>query len=153
MADVHTVAQRTANMRAIRAKNTTPEIIVRRLLFARGFRFRIHVKTLAGSPDVVLAKHRVAIFVHGCFWHGHGCHLFKIPATRSEFWLAKIQANRVRDYRAEAELLAAGWRILIIWECSLKGRLKLKPEEIIDQAASWITAANSEVPMLVIRHA
>lgn len=152
MADVHTAAQRTKNMRAIRAKNTTPEMQVRRLLFARGFRFRLHVKTLPGSPDVVMTKRKVAVFIHGCFWHGHGCHLFKVPATRTDFWMTKIQANRDRDYRAETELLSSGWRILNIWECSLKGRLKKSENEVIEQAAAWITAGDVGVPVLTIRH-
>jgi DNA mismatch endonuclease (patch repair protein) len=152
MADVHNTEQRSANMRAIRQKNTNPEMQIRRLLFAKGFRFRLHVKDLPGSPDLVLPKHRVAVFVHGCFWHGHGCHLFKVPATRTEFWLAKIQANRDRDYRDQNKLLAAGWRVLIIWECALKGKLKKPPAEVATQAESWILASDPMVPQLNIRH-
>lgn len=152
MADVHNTEQRSANMRAIRQKNTNPEMQIRRLLFAKGFRFRLHVKDLPGSPDLVLPKHRVAVFVHGCFWHGHGCHLFKVPTTRTEFWLAKIQANRDRDYRDQNKLLAAGWRVLIIWECALKGKLKKPPAEVATQAESWILASDPMVPQLNIRH-
>jgi DNA mismatch endonuclease (patch repair protein) len=152
MADVHNTEQRSANMRAIRQKNTNPEMQIRRLLFAKGFRFRLHVKDLPGSPDLVLPKHRVAVFVHGCFWHGHGCHLFKVPATRTEFWLTKIQANRDRDYRDQNKLLAAGWRVLIIWECALKGKLKKPPAEVAAQAESWILASDPMVPQLNIRH-
>jgi DNA mismatch endonuclease (patch repair protein) len=152
MADVHSPAVRSANMRAIRHKNTSPELQVRRLLFARGFRFRLHVRSLPGAPDIVLPKHRVAIFVHGCFWHGHGCHLFKIPRTRTDFWLGKIQQNRDRDYRNEAELLAAGWRVLSIWECALKGKQKRSTVDLIDEASEWILAKSVEVPSLVIRH-
>lgn len=152
MADVHSMEQRSANMRAIRHKDTTPEIQIRRMLFAQGFRFRLHVKTLPGSPDLVLPKHRVAVFVHGCFWHGHCCHLFKVPATRTEFWLAKIQANRDRDYRDENKLLASGWRVLTIWECALKGKLKRSPSDVASQAGAWILAADLVVPQLNIRH-
>jgi DNA mismatch endonuclease (patch repair protein) len=152
MVDVHNTEQRRANMRAIRHKDTNPEMQIRRLLFARGFRFRLHVKALPGSPDLVLPKHRVAVFVHGCFWHGHGCHLFKVPATRTEFWLTKIQANRNRDYRDESKLLASGWRVLTIWECALKGRLKQPASEVASQAATWILAADPIVPQLNIRH-
>jgi DNA mismatch endonuclease (patch repair protein) len=152
MVDVHNTEQRSANMRAIRHKDTNPEMQIRRLLFAKGFRFRLHVKALPGSPDLVLPKHRVAVFVHGCFWHGHGCHLFKVPATRTEFWLAKIQANRDRDYRDEGQLLASGWRVLTIWECALKGKLKKLPSEVASQATAWILAADPVVPQLNIRH-
>lgn len=152
MADVHNAEQRSANMRAIRHKDTSPEMQIRRLLFAKGFRFRLHVKTLPGSPDLVLTKHRVAIFVHGCFWHGHGCHLFKVPATRTDFWLTKIQANRDRDCRDENKLLAEGWRILTIWECALKGRLKKSSSEIAEQMTAWILTPDPTIPRLTIRH-
>jgi DNA mismatch endonuclease (patch repair protein) len=152
MVDVHTIAQRSKNMRAIRAKNTAPEMQVRRLLFARGFRYRVHVKSLPGSPDLVLAKHKVVIFIHGCFWHGHGCHLFKVPGTRTEFWMKKIQSNRDRDFRAEEKLLLSKWRILYIWECALKGRLKRPIEEVVHLAATWITARDCDAPTLTIRH-
>jgi DNA mismatch endonuclease (patch repair protein) len=152
MVDVHDPERRSANMRAIRHKDTNPEMLIRRLLFARGFRFRIHVKSLPGSPDIVLPKHRVAVFVHGCFWHGHGCHLFKVPATRSDFWMEKIQGNRDRDYRDEARLLASGWRVLTIWECALKGKQKRSTTDVVEQVAAWIHAADAEVPHLTIRH-
>jgi DNA mismatch endonuclease (patch repair protein) len=152
MVDVHNPERRSANMRAIRHKDTHPEMQIRRLLFARGFRFRLHVKSLPGSPDIVLPKHRVVVFVHGCFWHGHGCHLFKVPATRTEFWMGKIQGNRDRDYRDEAKLRAAGWRILTIWECALKGKQRRSPNEVAEQAAAWILAQDVEVPHFSIRH-
>jgi DNA mismatch endonuclease (patch repair protein) len=152
MADVHTPERRSANMRAIRHKDTNPEKQIRSLLFARGFRFRLHVKSLPGSPDIVLPKHKVAVFVHGCFWHGHGCHLFKVPATRTEFWMAKIQGNRDRDFGDAAKLQGAGWRVLTIWECALKGKLKRSRIDVAEQAATWILAADPEVPHLSIGH-
>jgi len=152
MVDVHNPERRSANMRAIRQKDTSPELKIRRLLFARGFRFRLHVKSLPGSPDIVLPKYRVAVFVHGCFWHGHGCHLFKVPTTRTEFWMTKIQGNRERDFRNQSQLLAAGWRVLTIWECSLKGKQKRSPDEVVERAADWILASDVEIPHLVIRH-
>jgi DNA mismatch endonuclease (patch repair protein) len=150
MVDVHSPERRSANMRAIRHKDTNPEMQIRRLLFARGFRFRLHVKSLPGSPDIVLPKHQVAIFVHGCFWHGHRCSLFKVPATRTEFWMDKIQANRWRDLRDETKLLAAGWRVLTVWECALKGKQKRPPAEVIETIANWIVRSDDEVRRLDI---
>lgn len=139
-------------MRAIRNKDTGPEVQIRRLLFGRGFRYRLHVKTLPGSPDLVLPKHRVAVFVHGCFWHEHRCHLFKVPATRTEFWMNKIRSNRERDSRNEKQLLADGWRVLTIWECALKGKYRRPLTDIGDEVASWILTPHDAVPHLVIEH-
>jgi len=152
MVDVHTPAQRSANMRAIRHKDTGPEVQIRRLLFAQGFRFRIHVKALPGSPDIVLPKHRVAIFVQGCFWHGHGCHLFKIPATRTEFWMEKIRANCERDHRNEEALISSDWRIITVWECALKGRYRRQLDEIISQIKDWISTEHPRSQHLDITH-
>jgi DNA mismatch endonuclease (patch repair protein) len=152
MADVHSPERRSANMRAIKQKDTGPEIQIRQLLFGRGFRFRLHVKSLPGSPDIVLPKHHVAVFVHGCFWHGHRCHLFKVPATRTQFWVEKIQANCDRDDRDVAKLLAAGWRILTVWECALKGKQKRSTTDIVDQIARWILEPDPDMPRLDIRH-
>lgn len=152
MVDVHGPAQRSANMRAIRHKDTRPEVQVRKLLFRRGFRYRLHVKSLPGSPDLVMPKHKVVVFVHGCFWHGHGCHLFKVPATRTEFWMEKIQSNRERDFRDEEALIASGWRVLTIWECALKGKQKRSTEAIVEEAATWILSLDPAAPQLVIRH-
>jgi DNA mismatch endonuclease (patch repair protein) len=139
-------------MRAVRPKDTDPELKIRRLLFARGFRYRLHVSSMPGSPDLVLPKHRVVVFVHGCFWHGHGCHLFKVPATRTDFWLKKIQGNRERDRRHETKLLADGWRILTIWECALKGKHKMPLREMVDKIENWIVTQDRTVPQLIIRH-
>jgi DNA mismatch endonuclease, patch repair protein len=138
MADVHSSEQRRANMRAIRPKDTAPEIQIRKLLFARGLRFRLHVRALPGRPDIVLPKHKVVILVHGCFWHGHGCYLFKVPETRREFWVNKIEGNRERDRRTEAQLLAAGWRVLTVWECAVKGSEKRKLDDVINEMERWI---------------
>ena len=125
-------------MRAIRTKNTSPEVKVRKLLFAKGLRFRLHVRELPGSPDIVLPKYKVAIFVHGCFWHRHHCHLFKVPQTRSEFWLEKIGKNVTRDSRAKVELVAAGWRVLTLWECALKGKFRQSDESLQAHLVTWI---------------
>lgn len=120
--DVHTPAARSRNMRAIKGKNTKPELALRKALFAQGYRYRLHDKKLPGRPDIVLPKYRTAIFVHGCFFHGHGCSTFKWPATRAGFWRAKIEGNRARDERQQAKLRELGWQVLVVWECELKGQ-------------------------------
>jgi DNA mismatch endonuclease (patch repair protein) len=151
MADVHTAETRSANMSAIRGKNTKPELVVRKLLFSRGFRYRLHVKALQGAPDIVLPKHRVAIFVHGCFWHGHDCYLFRWPATRPEFWQKKIEQNIARDQRDLLSLKSAGWRVICVWECAVKGRLRWDSAVLGDLLAERITAVDQE-GMTEIRH-
>jgi len=128
MADVLTPAQRQLNMRRIRARNTQPEIRVRRVLHRHGLRFRLHRHDLPGKPDIVLLRHRLALFVHGCFWHGHECPLFKVPTTRTEFWLSKIASNKARDERAREALHALGWRCGWVWECAIKGAHRLGEE-------------------------
>ena len=138
MADVVDAATRSRMMAGIRGKDTRPEMILRRGLHARGFRFRLHDRRLPGSPDLVFPGRRAAVFVHGCFWHGHACPLFRLPATRQEFWRAKIEGNAARDKAAEAALLADGWRVLTIWECALKGRGRLPAETVLDRAAEWL---------------
>ncbi len=108
-------------MAGIQSKNTKPELIVRRLLFASGYRFRLHRRDLPGAPDIVMPSRKVAIFVHGCFWHMHqGCRFSKMPTTRPEFWKAKLEANVERDRRAVEKLQALGWRVLCVWECSTR---------------------------------
>jgi len=121
MADVHSKEVRSFNMSRIRSKDTKPELIVRKFLFARGFRYRLHDKKLPGKPDMVLPKYRTVIFIHGCFWHGHEtCQYFVVPKTRTEWWLNKISTNTRNDTRAMAALMAAGWKIIILWECQLR---------------------------------
>ncbi|WP_281349976.1 very short patch repair endonuclease [Pandoraea aquatica] len=138
LTDVHSSAVRSRNMSAIRAKDTRPEMLIRQGLHKRGLRFRLHVGRLPGSPDLVLPKYRTVIFVHGCFWHGHGCHLFKLPKTRTEFWSTKIDANVRRDIIAQEELSALGWRIGIVWECALKGKCKIPLDALLDQLVGWL---------------
>lgn len=130
MADRLSPDQRRLNMSRVRAKNTGPEMMVRALLHRAGFRFRLHRRDLPGCPDMILPRFRAAIFVHGCFWHGHNCSLFRMPATRTDFWSAKIDANRRRDETAVAALRDAGWRSLWVWECALKGRGRL-PQDML----------------------
>jgi DNA mismatch endonuclease, patch repair protein len=121
MADVHSKKTRSYNMSRIRSKDTKPEMLVRKFLHKNGFRYRLHVKTLPGKPDIVLAKYKTAIFVHGCFWHGHeGCKYYVVPKTRTEWWLNKINGNINNGANAENALKAEGWNIIKIWECELK---------------------------------
>lgn len=108
-------------MSRIKGKNTKPEMLVRKFLFSKGFRYRLHVKDLPGKPDIVLPKYKTVIFVHGCFWHGHeGCKYFVVPKTRTDWWLNKINANKANDQKVIALLKKDGWKILTLWECELK---------------------------------
>lgn len=114
-------------MSQIKGKNTKPEIMVRKFLFSKGFRYKLHDKKLSGKPDIVLLRDRTVIFVHGCFWHGHeNCKDFVIPKTRVDFWTEKIETNRHRDKKNKLELNEHGWKTLVIYECELKGLQKEK---------------------------
>jgi DNA mismatch endonuclease (patch repair protein) len=121
MADVVDSKTRSRMMSGIRGKNTKPEILIRSLLHRNGYRFRIHQNNLPGQPDITLKKYQAVIFVHGCFWHRHLCHLFKWPKTRPDFWREKINKNFLNDQKVIKKLISSGWRICIVWECSLKG--------------------------------
>ena len=121
MTDVVDTSTRSRMMAGIRSRDTKPEMQVRKYLHASGFRFRLNVRTLPGSPDLVLAKWRTVIFVHGCFWHRHeGCTLAYTPKSRQDFWLEKFEKNVVRDANAIAALKAAGWKVIVVWECALR---------------------------------
>jgi DNA mismatch endonuclease (patch repair protein) len=139
MADVLTPEQRRLNMSRIRGRDTKPEMLVRRGLHARGFRFRLHRRDLPGCPDLVFPGYRAAVFVHGCFWHGHNCAMFKLPATRADFWATKIEGNRQRDARVLQNLSAAGWRTFVLWECDLRGPARRPLEAVIDDVVAWLT--------------
>jgi DNA mismatch endonuclease (patch repair protein) len=141
MADVVSRLVRSRMMAGIRGKNTRPEIIIRKGIHRAGFRFRLHSRSLPGKPDIVLPKWNAVIFVHGCFWHGHRCHLYRTPKTRKSFWLRKIRRNRQVDAGALKALRKTGWRVGIVWECAIKGRTKLPAEKIFSQCASWICGA------------
>ena len=138
MADVVDAATRSRMMSGIRGKNTKPELLIRKALHARGFRYRLHCKDLPGNPDLCLPKYRAVIFVHGCFWHGHDCHLFKWPKTRPEFWREKIGRNREVDTLASEALRRSGWRVASIWECALKGRGRVDLDEVAQRVSDWI---------------
>ena len=120
--DIISPEQRSALMSRIRGKDTQIELDVRHGLHALGFRYRLGGAGLPGRPDIVLPRYRTAVFVHGCFWHRHDCHLFRLPKTRTEFWDQKIGANRERDLRNTAHLHELGWRVEVIWECELRGK-------------------------------
>lgn len=121
MADVHSKKTRSFNMSRIRGKDTAPEILVRKFLFSKGFRYRLNVNELPGKPDIVLKKYNTIIFVNGCFWHGHeGCKYFVLPKTRTEWWTSKISETQKRDYTNIEQLEKIGWNIIVIWECQLK---------------------------------
>jgi len=121
MADVHSAAIRSYNMSRIRSKNTKPEMVLRKVLFANGFRYRLHSKSLPGKPDIALKKYRTVVFVHGCFWHGHkGCKYYVVPKTRTEWWLNKIIGNQKNDTKKKADLKLSGWNVIEVFECELK---------------------------------
>lgn len=147
--DKHTPEQRHRNMAAVKGKNTKPEVAIRKLLHAQGYRFRLHRKDLPGTPDIVLPKYKIAIFINGCFWHQHeSCKHAALPSTRREFWKAKLTANKQRDTRNTAALQSLGYTVLTIWECEIKSILathtipKLPPRNYEELAASDLWAAD-----------
>jgi DNA mismatch endonuclease (patch repair protein) len=138
MVDVLTPEQRHLNMSRIRGRDTKPEMLIRHGLHARGFRYRLQDRKLPGRPDLVFPRYHAVVFVHGCFWHGHDCPMFKLPATRQEFWINKITSNRARDARTTAALLELGWRIATVWECSIRGPRKLPGGEAITRCETFL---------------
>ncbi len=125
MPDVHSTEVRSYNMSKIKGKDTKPEIIVRKFLFSKGFRYRLHNKKLPGTPDIVLPKYKTVIFINGCFWHGHeGCKYYVIPKTRTDWWLNKINRNIEKDKENKIKLTDLGWKIVEIWECKLKAPVR-----------------------------
>lgn len=133
MTDIISKENRSKLMSKIKSKNTSIEIKVRRWLFSNGFRYRINVRELPGKPDIVLKKYKCAIFVHGCFWHGHDCPDGHLPKSNIEFWKNKIDTNKVQDFKNMTELEKSGWHLIVIWECDLKkfdSRMELLANEI-----------------------
>jgi DNA mismatch endonuclease (patch repair protein) len=124
-------------MRGIKGVDTKPELTIRSGLHKRGYRFRLHDKSLPGKPDLVLKKYNAVIFVNGCFWHKHDCHLFKWPKTRRDFWRKKIEGNAARDEKNIQALLDAGWRVMVIWECALKGKTRRDETEVLETISAW----------------
>lgn len=148
MADIVAADVRSRMMSGIRGRNTKPELMLRKGLHRIGFRFRLHVANLPGKPDIVLPRYRAVILAHGCFWHGHDCHLFKLPSTRQDFWKAKIERNRVVDERTLQALRSLGWRVGVVWECSLKGKSRLSPDDVAKLCGEWL---RSDTALLEIR--
>ena len=128
MADVFTPEKRSAIMARIKGQNTKPEILVRKLVHAQGYRFRLHQNNLPGKPDLVLPRHSKIILVHGCFWHGHvGCSRATLPSTNLEFWSSKILGNKKRDIKVKRKLALEGWKVLVVWQCQTRN-----PEKLIE---------------------
>jgi DNA mismatch endonuclease (patch repair protein) len=143
---------RSRIMASVGTKNTGPEIVLRKALYRLGFRFRLHDRGLPGSPDIVLPKFRTAIFVHGCFWHAHGCSLSSTPSTRREFWREKFEANRRRDERKTEQLLAAGWRVIAVWQCALESSTK-SAHFLAERIVKWLGGRQKfvEIPAFILK--
>lgn len=139
MADVVDKATRSRMMAGIRSRNTQPELFLRKGLHSLGFRYRLHVKGIPGKPDLVFRKHRALIEVFGCYWHGHGCRYFKLPATNTTFWKNKIGRNQDRDRGNHDLVIAAGWRCLIVWECAIRQSQRTNDApDVVALAAQWL---------------
>ena len=138
VSDIVDQTTRSKMMANIKGKNTKPEVAIRSALHQMGYRFRLHRKDLPGKPDIVLPKYRAVIFVNGCFWHGHFCSLFKWPKTREEFWRNKILSNRERDQRNLQRLLDSGWRVCIVWECSIKNANESAFQDAVIKVTQWL---------------
>lgn len=142
--DIVSPAVRSRMMAGIKGKDTKPEMLIRRGLFAKGFRYRLHDKRLPGRPDLVFPQYHAAIQVNGCFWHGHDCALFKWPDTRHAFWEQKIGRNRLNDAGTTAALLEAGWRVMTVWECALRGPKRLEVHDALTRLEAWLTGMSRE---------
>ena len=139
MSDVVDKVTRSRMMSGIKGKDTKPELQIRQMLHRRGFRYRLHASNLPGKPDLVFPKYHAVIQIHGCFWHRHQCHMFKWPKSRTDFWREKINSNALRDLQNELLLAERGWRVLTVWECSLKGKSRKPLDELGEEIATWLT--------------
>ncbi len=147
MADIVDPATRSRMMAGIRSGNTKPELTIRKALHRLGFRYSLHSKKVPGRPDIVFTSRHAAVFVHGCFWHGHDCRFFKLPTTRPEFWMAKINANRKRDVVVKAALAEEGWRQLTIWECAIRGKNPEAVAKVVTRAARWLDSREQNLEL------
>ncbi len=143
--DIVSPEQRSRIMASIRYKDTKPELTIRSALHRNGIRFRLHHKDLPGRPDLVFPRYRAVLFVNGCFWHGHECHLFKWPKTKKKFWVDKIERNRIRDQKHNFDLFQEGWRVAILWQCALKGKTRLEISEIVEIFMNWLISDSNKV--------
>lgn len=143
MTDVVSFETRSKMMSGIQGKNTKPEVMIRKALHRKGFRYRLHVTSLPGKPDLVFPRYNAVIQVNGCFWHGHNCHLFKWPSTRPKFWRNKILGTKERDTRNKLELEELGWRVLTIWECAVKGKYRQSFDVLVEQISDWLVMNKS----------
>ena len=150
MVDAHNSATRSKNMPAVKSKDTKPEITIRKNLFSKGFRYRLHDKKLPGSPDLVLKKFNTCIFINGCFWHMLQCDMFVFPKSNINFWKKKLESNRKRDNSNLKKLLEIGWRVIIVWECSLRGKNKLPLEEVIARITNTLINNPSKISVVSI---
>ena len=139
---------RSKIMSSVGQKDTSPETLLRSALHRAGLRYRLHDKKLPGSPDLVFPRFRAVIFVHGCFWHSHGCYRSTIPKSRRRFWESKFRANRSRDERDSALLRKRGWRVLVVWECALIGKQAMLPNEVVELIRFWLAGKEAlmEIP-------
>ncbi len=143
MTDVVDKATRSRMMSGIKGKDTQLELIIRKELHKLGYRYKLHQKRMTGKPDLVFPKYNAILFINGCFWHGHDCHLFKYPATQKEFWNEKLNKTKETDAQNISLLMKDGWRVLKIWECSLKGIEKIGLEEVISHTTAWLVSDNN----------
>ncbi len=145
MTDIVDQATRSRMMSGIRSRNTKPERLLRKALHSLGFRYRLHDTKVLGHPDLVFPKYHAVLFIHGCFWHGHDCSLFRYPETRTEFWKEKIRKNQERDTKIRKVLADAGWRIGVVWECTLKGKYRIGLEESVNRIVFWLRSEQKEM--------
>ncbi len=153
MPDVHSQPVRSKNMAAIKGQNTKPELLVRRSLHSRGLRYRLHDAKLPGKPDLVFPRFRCVVFVNGCFWHGHNCPLFKVPSSRTEFWLSKISQTVKRDERHKLALEDLSWRVGVVWECALRGSRKYPNDTVASAIEEWLKCGETELDLGEYRYA
>lgn len=140
--DIFTKEKRSDVMSAVKGKNTIPEVMLRKALFNKGFRYSLHSKLIKGEPDIYLKKYNAIIFFHGCFWHGHVCKAGALPKTRTKFWKDKIKSNKHRDFKVLENLQGQGYRVLIVWGCALKGKGKERFECVVKKTIEWLTSDN-----------
>lgn len=130
-------------MSSIKSKNTKPEMIIRKGLFRRGYRYRLYDKKIPGTPDVIFPRFQALIFVHGCFWHGHGCKLYRMPKNNVLYWESKILRNQQRDSEILQRLLSLNWRVMLIWECAIVGKYSYSPDTLFSQIEKWLHSSNN----------